>query len=61
MNTNRRRTNPHGRLPGGIRIKRKLESVYVTNGQALYTAFMRADSNIIAAGDEPIIKARLTD
>ena len=48
------------RLPSGIRIKRNLESAYVTNGQALYTAFMRADSNIVAAGDEPIVKARIT-
>jgi HK97 family phage major capsid protein len=45
------------RMSGGIRIKRNLESVYVTSGQALYTALMRLDSNIVAAGDTPIVTA----
>ena len=49
------------RLTGGIRIKRNLESAYVTSGQALYTALMRLDSNIAAAGDQPIVSAVLTD
>lgn len=49
------------RLSGGIRIKRNLESQYVTSGQALYTALMRLDSNIIGAGDQPIVSAVLSD
>jgi HK97 family phage major capsid protein len=49
------------RQAGSIRIRRNLESAYVTNGQALYTALMRLDSNIVAAGDQPIVSAVLTD
>jgi HK97 family phage major capsid protein len=49
------------RVTGGIRVARNLESVYVTQGQALYTALMRVDSNIVAAGDTPIVSAVLTD
>jgi HK97 family phage major capsid protein len=45
------------RRAGGIRIKRNLESAYVTSGKALYTALMRLDSNIVAAGDTPIVSA----
>jgi HK97 family phage major capsid protein len=45
------------RRAGEIRIKRNLESAYVTNGKALYTALMRLDSNIVAAGDTPIVSA----
>lgn len=45
------------RRAGEIRIKRNLESAYVTSGKALYTALMRLDSNIVAAGDKPIVSA----
>lgn len=45
------------RRAGSIRIRRNLESAYVTNGVALYTALMRLDSNIVAAGDTPIVSA----
>jgi HK97 family phage major capsid protein len=45
------------RRAGEIRIRRNLESAYVTNGKALYTALMRLDSNIVAAGDQPVVSA----
>ncbi len=45
----------------GIRVKRNLESAYVTSGQALYTALLRLDSNIVSAGDTPIVSAVLSD